>query len=80
MDQITQNENIKKYTTRNGVERFKPSLSLLEELNDNSQGFCIACGEISDSVEPDASGYQCEHCGQNKVSGPATLAISGICF
>jgi len=72
MDQITQHENIKKYTTRNGVERFKPSLSLLEELNDNSQGFCIACG--------DASGYQCEHCGQNKVSGPATLAISGICF
>jgi hypothetical protein len=38
MDQITQHENIKKYTTRNGVERFKPSLSLLEELDDNSQG------------------------------------------
>ena len=30
---------------------------------DEGLGFCTACGEQVDGVEPDACGYDCEYCG-----------------
>lgn len=68
------------YTTRGGVEQFKPSISLLEELRDDDQGFCLACGSTQDGVEPDARKYICECCGKPKVYGADELALMGLYF
>ena len=32
-------------------------------------GFCNACGEEAESVEPDAKNFQCEHCEEKAVFG-----------
>ena len=38
-------------------------------------GFCIACGEEADAVEPDAERYTCENCGERKVYGAEILLL-----
>ncbi len=38
-------------------------------------GFCIECGEDADGCEPDARGYPCEICGENKVYGAAEIML-----
>lgn len=40
-------------------------------------GICLSCGEIADSVEPDAEGYKCESCGEEKVCGFEQALIMG---
>lgn len=40
-------------------------------------GFCLACGEQADGVEPDAQGYECEACGKAKVYGAEELVLMG---
>ena len=32
-------------------------------------GICVACGEETNGVEPDARGYECEACGKRAVYG-----------
>lgn len=48
-----------------------PDWERLEEAltGDENVGFCIACGEEADCVEPDARGYTCESCGRPSVYG-----------
>jgi hypothetical protein len=41
----------------------------------DNPGFCIACGADADGVEPDARGYECEHCGAHKVYGAEELLM-----
>jgi hypothetical protein len=41
-------------------------------------GFCLACGEQADGVEPDARNYECESCGESQVFGAEELLIMGI--
>ena len=36
---------------------------------DDSLGFCLACGAEAYGVEPDARNYECENCGERKVFG-----------
>lgn len=43
--------------------------------NDEMIGFCTACGEQSDEVEPDARLYECESCGAEKVYGAEELIL-----
>lgn len=43
----------------------------------DNPGFCIACGEEAEGCEPDARGYECEHCGMRKVYGAEELLF---CF
>jgi hypothetical protein len=38
-------------------------------------GFCIACGCEALGVEPDARGYHCEACGEDKVYGAEEILI-----
>lgn len=38
-------------------------------------GFCRACGEQADGVEPDAERYECESCGKHQVFGAEQLLI-----
>ena len=44
---------------------------------DENLGFCTACGEPADGVEPDARNYPCEVCGQPCVFGAEQLLIEG---
>lgn len=71
---------IKPYTTKAGAQQFKPSIQLLEELSDDDQGFCLACGNTVDGVEPDARRDVCPDCGASKVYGAEELALMGLCF
>lgn len=69
---------MQKYKSRGGAVQYKPSMSEIEEMDENSQGFCLACGEVADYVEPDARKYVCECCGAPKVYGAAELALVGL--
>jgi hypothetical protein len=44
----------------------------------DSPGWCLTCGEEVDGVEPDASKYLCECCGQRKVYGMEQLLIMDL--
>ena len=43
---------------------------------DDSTGFCVACGADAYSVEPDARMYKCEECGERAVYGAEELILS----
>lgn len=45
---------------------------------DGTTGFCIACGEEADGVEPDARRYKCEACSQMYVYGLEELVLKGF--
>jgi hypothetical protein len=40
-------------------------------------GFCLACGDKHEGVEPDARKYACEGCGKNLVYGNEEIALMG---
>lgn len=42
---------------------------------DDSLGFCTACGEEVDGVEPDARKYKCHSCGLHEVYGAEELLM-----
>ncbi len=42
----------------------------------DNPGFCIACGEDAEGVEPDACEYTCEACDAPKVFGAEELLLS----
>lgn len=46
-------------------------------MSENSEGLCVACGNVADCVEPDAVRYECEHCGQMTVYGIPELLMMG---
>jgi hypothetical protein len=66
------------YKSKAGRMLFKPTQALVLEMDDDNQGFCLACGEVQDDCEPDAARYTCECCGENKVYGAAELALMGL--
>ena len=71
---------MKTYMARSGKTQYKPSLEELEELQENQSGFCLACGETQDGVEPDARRYTCEACGAPKVYGAEELCLRGLFY
>jgi len=47
-----------------------------DQLMDSVQdGFCTECGAYYGSVEPDAEGYHCEDCGENKVKSLTMILL-----
>lgn len=42
----------------------------------DNPGFCLACGEEAEGVEPDARNYECESCGASKVFGAEELLLT----
>lgn len=38
-------------------------------------GFCLACGEETTGVEPDARKHECDHCGAHQVYGAAEIVL-----
>lgn len=57
-----------------------PSFAWLESeiSDDNLSGFCLACGETADGIEPDGRKYTCESCDAPKVYGCEELVIMGL--
>jgi hypothetical protein len=68
------------YTSKSGLKQFKPSMELAASMIDNNEGFCLACGNIQDSVEPDARRYTCDCCEKPKVYGAEELVIRGLVY
>ena len=66
------------YKAKNGALQWKPSLSWAKRSASLSEGFCLACGEVAEGVEPDARKYECEDCGAAKVYGGEELALMGL--
>ena len=73
---------MKEYTAKNGSTQFKQSFKVLERSvqDEDSTGFCLACGESQSGVEPDARKYVCESCGAAKVYGAEELVLMGLCY
>lgn len=52
------------------MKRIYLTMSEVLDLQENYGGVCLACEHFNvGNVEPDAEGYECEHCGQKKVMG-----------
>ena len=47
------------------------------QMDENSEGLCVRCGEIASCVEPDAERYACEGCDGRTVYGMSELLIMG---
>lgn len=45
--------------------------------DDDGVGFCLACGEETYGVEPDARHYACDTCDQREVFGAEEILIMG---
>lgn len=71
---------IREYRTKAGRTQYKPSIELVMLMEEEGQGFCLACGEVQDGVESDATRYTCECCGEAKVYGAGELALMGLIF
>ena len=67
-----------RYRNRAGELLWKPSIEQLQEMDDNGEGFCLACGEVHSNIEPDAAAFPCESCDADKVYGASELALRGI--
>lgn len=50
-------------------------MDAIERRNTNldNPGFCTACGYEQEGCEPDATNYECEECGANKVCAPEVI-------
>ena len=54
------------------------SVSQFEAARDSYDGFCVTCGEVTNSgVEPDAREYECERCGNRTVYGMDEALLMG---
>lgn len=41
----------------------------------DNPGFCLACGEEVEGVEPDARGYKCPMCDEDRVFGAEEILL-----
>jgi len=66
-------------TKKNASGRFVFSMTEDEYhiMDEDSGGFCLACGADACGVEPDARKYECEVCGEAKVYGLQELLMAG---
>jgi hypothetical protein len=58
--------------------KFKMSESEFTELDNNSEGLCLFCGETQSGCEPDARMYECESCEKKGVYGASELLLMGL--
>ncbi len=58
--------------------RYRFTVEELEQADDWSEGFCLACRAPRECCEPDARAYKCDECGEHAVYGPHWIAICGL--
>lgn len=73
-------DDMRAYRAKSGKIRIKPSIELAEQLDDDSEGFCVSCGSHGQLVEPDAVKYTCDECGEAAVYGASELIMRGLVF
>jgi hypothetical protein len=67
------------YINRKKQTLYKPSATIFEKyLYEDNYGWCLACGELCEGVEPDATRYTCDNCDNKFVFGLGYLAIIGL--
>jgi hypothetical protein len=71
---------MKTYKAKNGNIQYKQSIDALLDASENNSGFCLACGDEADGVEPDARKYQCSSCNAFKVYGAEELILMGLYY
>lgn len=54
------------------------TLETYQEMSADYSGYCTACGEETSPVEPDAEGYHCDACGEDRVVGPDIALLIGL--
>lgn len=71
----------KQYRAKNGRLQYQPSdRALLVTIESGEYlGFCLACGDWVDGVEPDAERVDC-YCGAAKVYGAENLLFRGLYY
>lgn len=57
---------------------YRPVLTSNEAFMLDTTGFCVNCGAEAHGVEPDASRYRCDDCGERTVYGVEQLVLMGI--
>lgn len=74
--------NAKQYRAKNGRLQYKPAHGWLVEVmeTDNATGYCLACGQDVDAIEPDAEHDTCPHCFASKVFGAENLMLRGLFY
>ena len=50
-------------------------METLENAGLDNPGFCLACGEDAEGVEPDAERYECECCDKHAVFGAENVLL-----
>lgn len=73
-------ENQRAYRAKSGKIRIMASLQLLQELDQDYEGFCVNCGATGQGAEPDAVRYVCDECGEAAVYGASELTLRGLAF
>lgn len=58
--------------------RYRFTVEELQQADDWSEGFCLACRAPRECCEPDASAYRCDECGEHAVYGTHWIAIAGL--
>jgi DNA-directed RNA polymerase subunit RPC12/RpoP len=48
------------------------------DARDQYLGFCLECGAIRETVEPDARQYKCDECGELAVYGAEEILFIGL--
>lgn len=60
------------------MKNFTITVSEFHDHDSDCDGICLACGEWSmGGVEPDASEYECDYCGERKVCGAGEALLMG---
>jgi len=72
-------QGMKMYKAKNGKQQYMPSLDTLQAMDEEGDGFCLACGNTQ-PAEPDARKYTCESCGEAKVYGAGELALMNLVY
>ena len=70
------------YKAKNGNMQYKPPFDWIQSVieGENDEGFCLACGETCEGIEPDAGKYECPCCSAPKVYGAENLLLMGLYY
>ena len=68
----------RKTVSKSGMPLHVFTLEEVEEAEESMSGYCVRCGAMRDTCEPDARKYPCDDCGQMAVYGTDELMIMGL--